>query len=34
MTEDRVMRNAKNLGGQVKEAVGRTTGDVKGQLQG
>jgi uncharacterized protein YjbJ (UPF0337 family) len=34
MNEDRVTGNAKNLGGQVEEAVGRATGDVKGQLQG
>ena len=34
MNEDRVMGNAKNLGGQVEDAVGRATGDVKGQAQG
>ena len=34
MNEDRVMGNAKNFGGQVEEAVGRATGDVKGELQG
>ena len=34
MNEDRVMGNAKNLGGQVEEEFGRATGDVKGQLQG
>ena len=34
MNEDRVMGNAKNLGGQVEEEFGRATGDVKGQFQG
>ena len=34
MNEDRVMGNAKNLSGQVEDAVGRATGDVKGQVQG
>lgn len=28
------MGNAKNPGGQVEDAVGRATGDVKGQAQG
>jgi uncharacterized protein YjbJ (UPF0337 family) len=34
MTEDRVIGNAKNVGGQVEEGFGRATGDVKSQLQG
>jgi uncharacterized protein YjbJ (UPF0337 family) len=34
MTEDRVIGNAKNVGGQVEEGSGRATGDVKSQLQG
>jgi uncharacterized protein YjbJ (UPF0337 family) len=34
MNEDRVIGNAKNLGGQVEEGFGRATGDVKTQLQG
>jgi len=34
VNEDRVIGNAKSLGGQVEEGFGRTTGDVKTQLQG
>src|SRR5258707_13230955 len=34
MNEDRVIGNAKNVGGQVEEGFGRATGDVKAQLQG
>jgi len=32
--EDRLTGTAKNLGGQVEQAYGRTTGDLKSQLQG
>jgi uncharacterized protein YjbJ (UPF0337 family) len=34
MNEDRVIGQAKNVGGQVEEGFGRATGDVKSQLQG
>ena len=34
MDEDRISGTARNLGGRVEEGVGRTTGDVKTQLQG
>ena len=34
MNEDRVIGNAKNVGGQVEEGFGRATGDVKSQLEG
>jgi uncharacterized protein YjbJ (UPF0337 family) len=34
MNEDRVIGNAKNLGGQVEQGFGRATGDVESQLQG
>ena len=34
MNEDRFVGNAKNLGGQVEEGLGRATGDVKSQVQG
>jgi uncharacterized protein YjbJ (UPF0337 family) len=34
MNEDRVIGNAKNVGGQVEEGFGRGTGDVKSQLEG
>jgi uncharacterized protein YjbJ (UPF0337 family) len=34
MDEDRISGTARNLGGKVEEGVGRTTGDVKTQLQG
>lgn len=34
MNEDRVMGTAKNVGGQVEQAAGRATGDLKSQLQG
>jgi uncharacterized protein YjbJ (UPF0337 family) len=34
MNEDRVIGNAKNVGGLVEEGFGRATGDVKSQLQG
>jgi len=34
MNEDRLVGNAKNLGGQAEEGFGRATGDVKSQLQG
>ena len=34
MNEDRVIGNAKNVGGQVEEGFGRATGDVKSELQG
>jgi uncharacterized protein YjbJ (UPF0337 family) len=32
--EDRLTGSAKNLGGQVEQAAGRATGDLKSQLQG
>src|SRR4029450_12052377 len=34
MNEDRVIGNAKNVGGRVEEGLGRATSDVKSQLQG
>jgi uncharacterized protein YjbJ (UPF0337 family) len=34
MDEDRISGTARNLSGKVEEGVGRTTGDVKTQLQG
>jgi len=34
MNEDRIIGNAKNLGGQVEEGLGRATGDIKSQVQG
>jgi uncharacterized protein YjbJ (UPF0337 family) len=34
MTDDRLSGSAKNIGGQVEEAFGEVTGDVKTQLQG
>ena len=34
MTDDRLSGSAKNIGGQMEEGFGRTTGDVKTQLQG
>jgi uncharacterized protein YjbJ (UPF0337 family) len=34
MNEDRIIGNAKNVGGRVEEGLGRATGDVKSQLQG
>jgi uncharacterized protein YjbJ (UPF0337 family) len=34
MDEDRISGTARNLGGKVEEGIGRTTGDVKTQLQG
>jgi uncharacterized protein YjbJ (UPF0337 family) len=34
MNEDRLAGNAKNLGGQVEAGYGRTTEDVKSQVQG
>jgi uncharacterized protein YjbJ (UPF0337 family) len=34
MNEDRVIGNAKNLGGQVEQGFGRATGDVESLLQG
>ena len=34
MNEDRVVGNAKNLGGQMEEGFGRATGDVKAQVEG
>jgi uncharacterized protein YjbJ (UPF0337 family) len=34
MNEDRVIGNAKNVGGRVEEGLGRATGDVKSELQG
>jgi uncharacterized protein YjbJ (UPF0337 family) len=34
MNEDRVIGNAKNVGGLVEEGFGHATGDVKSQLQG
>ena len=34
MDEDRISGTARNLGGKVEEGLGRTTGDVKTQLQG
>jgi uncharacterized protein YjbJ (UPF0337 family) len=34
MNEDRVVGNAKNLGGRVEEGLGRATGDVKTQVEG
>jgi uncharacterized protein YjbJ (UPF0337 family) len=34
MNEDRVVGNAKNLGGRMEEGFGRATGDVKTQVEG
>ena len=34
MDEDRISGTARNLGGKVEEGLGRTTGDMKTQLQG
>src|SRR5256885_8105561 len=34
MNEDRVIGNAKNVGGRVEEGFGRAAGDVKSQVQG
>jgi uncharacterized protein YjbJ (UPF0337 family) len=34
MDEDRISGTARNLGGKVEEGFGRTTGDMKTQLQG
>jgi uncharacterized protein YjbJ (UPF0337 family) len=34
MNEDRVVGNAKNLGGRMEEGFGRATGDVKAQVEG
>jgi uncharacterized protein YjbJ (UPF0337 family) len=34
MNEDRFVGNAKNLGGQLEEGLGRAAGDVKSQVQG
>src|SRR5215510_14733305 len=34
MNEDRVIGNAKNVGGRMEEGLERATGDVKSQLQG
>jgi uncharacterized protein YjbJ (UPF0337 family) len=34
MDEDRLYGTARNLGGKVEEGIGRTTDDVKTQLQG
>ena len=34
MNEDRISGTARNLGGKVEEGFGRTTGDMKTQLQG
>jgi uncharacterized protein YjbJ (UPF0337 family) len=34
MNEDRVIGNAKNVGGRVEEGLGQATGDIKSQLQG
>ena len=34
MDEDRVYGTARNLGGNLEEGLGRTTGDMKTQLQG
>jgi len=34
MNEDRVIGNAKNVGGRVEEGLGQATADVKSQLQG
>jgi uncharacterized protein YjbJ (UPF0337 family) len=34
VNEDRLMGTAKNLGGEVEQAAGRATGDLKSQLQG
>jgi uncharacterized protein YjbJ (UPF0337 family) len=34
MNEDRFVGNAKTLGGQVEEGLGRVAGDVKSQVQG
>jgi uncharacterized protein YjbJ (UPF0337 family) len=34
MDEDRISGTARNLGGKVEEGFGRTTGDIKTQLQG
>ncbi|HEX2475616.1 MAG TPA: CsbD family protein [Lacipirellulaceae bacterium] len=34
MNEDRLVGNAKNLGGRMEEGFGRATGDVKAQVEG
>jgi uncharacterized protein YjbJ (UPF0337 family) len=34
MNEDRVVGNAKNLGGRMEEGFGRATGDAKTQVEG
>jgi len=34
VNEDRLMGTAKNVGGQVEQAAGRATGDLRSQLQG
>src|SRR2546430_12442182 len=34
LNEDRVIGNAKNVGGRVEEGFGRAAGDVKSQVQG
>jgi uncharacterized protein YjbJ (UPF0337 family) len=34
MNEDRVVGNAKNLGGRMEEGFGQATGDVKTQVEG
>jgi uncharacterized protein YjbJ (UPF0337 family) len=34
MDEDRISGTARNLGGKFEEGLGRTTGDMKTQLQG
>jgi uncharacterized protein YjbJ (UPF0337 family) len=33
MNEDRLVGNAKNLGGRMEEGFGRATGDVKAQVE-
>ena len=33
MNEDRVIGNAKNVGGRVEEGLGRATGDVKAAVR-
>ncbi len=34
MNEDRLVGNAKNLGGRMEEGFGRATGDVRAQVEG
>ena len=34
MDKDRIKGSAKNLGGKIKEAVGKVTGDKKTEVEG